>query len=53
MLREELYLRLEKVRRSSAITVTEDDHFNLGINCALANEELWITELLHKLEMSC
>jgi len=51
--RGELYLLLEKVRRSAAVKVAEDDEFNLGINCALANEEMWLTELLHKLEISC
>jgi hypothetical protein len=52
MLRDELYRRLDDARRSSAVKVEPDDEFNLGINCRLANEEMWLLDLLHKLEMS-
>ena len=50
-LREELYLRLEEIRRAAAVKVEQDDEFNLGINCRLANEEEWLLNLLHKLEV--
>ena len=50
-IREELYRRLDDVRRASAVKVEQDDEFNLGINCRLANEEEWLLNLLHKLEV--
>jgi len=46
-----LYARLEEVRRASAVKVEPDDEFNMGINCRLANEEDWLTELLQKIEI--
>lgn len=47
-----LYQRLEDVRRSLAVKVPLFDEFELGINCRLANEEMWLSELLDKIERS-
>lgn len=47
-----LYQRLEDVRRGLAVKVQENDEFDLGINCRLANEEMWLSELLDKIERS-
>lgn len=47
-----LYERLDDVRRGLAVKVNPDDEFDSGINCRLANEELWLTELLLKIQRS-
>lgn len=47
-----LYQRLENVRRGLAVKVPDNDEFDLGINCRLANEEMWLSELLDKIERS-
>lgn len=47
-----LYERLDDVRRGLAVKVAPDDEFDLGINCRLANEEMWLTELLLKIQRS-
>jgi len=47
-----LYERLDDVRRGLAVKVEPDDEFDLGINCRLANEEVWLTELLLKIQRS-
>jgi hypothetical protein len=47
-----LYERLDDVRRGLAVKVSPDDEFDLGINCRLANEEMWLTELLLKIQRS-
>lgn len=44
--------RLDDVRRSLTVKVSPDDEFDLGINCRLANEELWLSELLLKIQRS-
>lgn len=48
----DLYERLDDVRRGLDVKVALDDQFDLGINCRLANEELWLTELLLKIQRS-
>ena len=45
-----LYERLDDVRRSLNVRVDRDDEFELGINCRLANEEMWLLDLLDKME---
>ena len=47
---EALYQRLDDVRRASAVVVQEGDLFELGINCRLANEEMWLKDLLDQIE---
>jgi hypothetical protein len=49
---EQLYDRLDDVRRASAVRVSADDEFDLGINCRLANEEMWLNDLLDIIERS-
>ena len=49
---EALYDRLDAVRRALDVRVDRDDEFELGINCRLANEELWLTTLLDVVERS-
>jgi hypothetical protein len=46
-----LYDRLYDVKAALAVRVG-DDEFDLGINCRLANEEVWINDLLDKIERS-
>jgi len=45
-----LYKRLEDVRRALAVGVSLDDEFEIGINCRLTNEEVWLMDLIHELE---
>lgn len=45
-----LYDRLDAVRRSLNVRVDRDDEFELGINCRCANEEMWLLDLLDKME---
>ena len=49
---EALYDRLDAVRNALAVRVDRDDEFNLGINCRATNEEMWLMELLDKVERS-
>jgi hypothetical protein len=49
---DSLYKRLADVRRSLEVKVSQDDEFELGIDCRLANEEMWLTNLLDKIERS-
>ena len=49
-LKRELYDRLDNVRR--AVDVKPVDDFDLGINCAKSNEQLWLEQLLDKIERS-
>lgn len=48
----ELYTRLEAVRRASVVRVDRLDEFESGINCRLANEQWWLETLLDKIERS-
>jgi hypothetical protein len=45
-----LYDRLDDVRRSLNVRFDRDDEFELGINCRAANEEMWLLDLLDKME---
>jgi hypothetical protein len=45
-----LYERLDDVRRALAVRVSNDDEFELGINCRLTNEEWWLLDVLDKME---
>ena len=47
-----LYARLKEVRRAINAGFPSGDEFELGIDCRLANEELWLEELLNKIERS-
>jgi hypothetical protein len=47
---EALYQRLDDVRRASSVSVEEGDLFELGINCRLANEEMWLKDFLDQIE---
>ena len=49
---QELYDRLNEVRRMSAVKFAPNDEFELGINCCLANETQWLENLLDKIERS-
>jgi hypothetical protein len=49
---EALYLRLHEVRRTLQVRVEPGDNFDLGINCRAANEEMWLTDLIDKIERS-
>jgi hypothetical protein len=49
-LKRELYARLDRVRM--AVDIKPVDDFDSGINCAKANELLWLEELLAKIERS-
>ena len=51
-LKKVLYDRLSDVRRASAVEFDQDDEFNQGINCRLANEEFWLENVLDKIERS-
>jgi hypothetical protein len=48
----ELYDRLDEVRRGLKVQVSQDDEFDIGISCRLANEEMWLQKLLDKIERS-
>lgn len=52
--REEIILalqqRLDEVRRNSKVKVPEDDLFELGIDCRLANELFWLEQLLSSIK---
>jgi len=45
-----LYDRLDNVRRTLDVRHYRDDEFELGINCRAANEEMWLLDLLDKME---
>jgi hypothetical protein len=45
-----LYDRLDDVRRTLDVRVDREDEFGLGINCAKTNEEMWLLDLLDKME---
>lgn len=45
-----LYDRLDAVRRSLNVRVDREDEFEQGINCRLVNEEMWLLDLLDKME---
>lgn len=45
-----LYERLDDVRRALAVRVSNDDEFDMGINCRATNEEQWLLDLLDKME---
>jgi hypothetical protein len=47
----ELYRRFNDVLRASEHNPIDDD-FERGIDCRLANEELWLKDLLEKIERS-
>ena len=47
-----LYKRLDHVKRALDVKVAEDDEFDLGINCRLANELEWINGVLDIIERS-
>jgi hypothetical protein len=49
---EDLYRRLNDVRRALAVPISPDDDFDCGISCRLANEEWWLQQLLDKVERS-
>ena len=49
---DELYKRLDDVRRTLGVRVPRDDEFEQGINCRAANEEFWLEELLANIEKS-
>ena len=51
-LKKVLYDRLSDVRRALAVKTDPDDEFNVGINCRLANEEIWLENVLDKIERS-
>jgi hypothetical protein len=53
-LKEVLYDRLSEVRRAenTKYPYPLDDEFELGINCRLANESVWLHWLLDKIERS-
>lgn len=51
-IKEILYQRLEDVRRNMTIPVCSDDPFDLGIDCRLANEEMWLSQALDMIERS-
>jgi hypothetical protein len=45
-LKEVLYDRLKDVRKAEEMKSPPDDDFELGINCRLANESVWLHWLL-------
>jgi hypothetical protein len=47
-----LYLRLHDVRRSAKVQVPENDEFELGIDCRLANELMWLEDIIDRIERS-
>ena len=49
---ESLYQRLDEVRRAAAVKVDEEDAFDLGIDCRIANEHWWLQTLLANVEKS-
>jgi hypothetical protein len=49
---QELYDRLQSVQHNMACHVNPDDFFEQGIDCRLANEEMWLLQLLDKIERS-
>lgn len=53
-LKEVLYDRLKDVKRyaSANVDFPLNDDFELGINCRLANEAVWLHWLLDKIERS-
>jgi hypothetical protein len=48
----ELYRRFNDVLRAAEQKYPIDDDFEKGIDCRLANEELWLKDLLEKIERS-
>jgi hypothetical protein len=51
-LKEVLYDRLKDVRKAEDMKFPINDDFELGINCRLANESVWLHWLLDKIERS-
>jgi hypothetical protein len=49
---DELYKRLDEVRRTLGVRVERDDEFEQGINCRASNEEFWLEEFLSNIEKS-
>jgi hypothetical protein len=47
-----LYDRLKDVRKAEDMKFPINDDFELGINCRLANESVWLHWLLDKIERS-
>ena len=47
-----LYLRLHDVRRCAKVQVPENDEFELGIDCRLANELMWLEDIIDRIERS-
>ena len=48
----ELYRRFDEVLRAQKQEHPIDDEFEKGIDCRLANEELWLKDFLDKIERS-
>jgi hypothetical protein len=49
---QELYDRLRVVRRAIEMKIPVNDDFDVGIKCRLANEEVWLENLISKVEWS-
>ena len=49
---EQLYDRLNEVRRCLGVRVERFDEFEQGINCRAVNEEAWLEVLIDKIEKS-
>ena len=49
---EQLYDRLNEVRRCLGVRVERFDEFEQGINCRAVNEEAWLEALIDKIEKS-
>lgn len=47
---DQLYKRLDDVRRALGVRVALDDEFDQGINCRASNEEAWLEDLLTQIE---
>jgi hypothetical protein len=47
-----LYLRLQDVRRCAKVQVPENDEFELGIDCRIANELMWLEDIIDRIERS-
>ena len=47
-----LYDRLKEVRRALVVKPSLDDEFDIGINCRLTNEDIWLADLIDKIERS-
>jgi hypothetical protein len=51
-IKEALYQRLTDARQAAEVKFPLADEFELGINCRLDNEILWLESLLDKIERS-